>query len=72
VIEVILLYPDGDRRDALLREVPRVGEHIRLADADSGTPSLEVEDILWVEGSGRTPEPTVIVSVRSQRTAPRR
>ena len=67
---MILLYPNGDRRDALLREVPRVGEHIRLANSDSGTPSLEVEDILWIEGHGRTPDPSVIVSVRSQRKAP--
>jgi len=67
VIEVILLYPGGDRRNALLREVPRIGEHIRLADQPAGDPSLEVEDILWIEGSGRTPDPTVIVSVRAGR-----
>jgi hypothetical protein len=68
VIEVILLYPSGDRRDALLREVPRIGEHIRLADSVPGSPSLEVEDILWIEGHGNVPDPTVIVSVRPGRT----
>jgi hypothetical protein len=67
VIEVILLYPSGDRRDALLREVPRIGEHIRLADADPGVPTLEVEDVLWIEGHGRSPDPHVIVSVRPGR-----
>jgi hypothetical protein len=71
VIQVILLYPNGNRTDALLREVPRMGEHIRLSNMDAGAPSLEVEDVLWIEGEGHTPEPTVIVSVRSQRTAPR-
>jgi hypothetical protein len=71
VIEVILVYPNGNRRDALLRDVPRMGEHIRLADDDPETPTLEVEDVLWIEGHGRAPDPEVIVSVRAQRRSSR-
>jgi hypothetical protein len=68
---VILLYPNGQRLECLLSDVPRVGEHIRLADSKPNTPSLQVEHILWIEGTGRTPEPEVIVSVRQNKEAPR-
>jgi hypothetical protein len=68
---VILLYPNGQRLEALLSDVPRVGEHIRLADSKPNTPSLEVEHVLWVEGTGRNPEPEVIVSVHEHKAGPR-
>jgi hypothetical protein len=60
---VLLLYPNGQRQDILLAGIPRVGEHVRLANGPD-TRSLVVEHVLWLEGSGRSPDPEVILSVR--------
>jgi hypothetical protein len=64
VIQVLLLYPNGQRQEILLAGIPRVGERIRLDDSKPTSSSLIVEQVLWVEGTGRTPDPEVILSVR--------
>lgn len=68
---MILLYPNGQRQDVLLYDVPRVGEFIRLNDGKPNSPSLKVEHVLWCEGGGRTPEPDVIISVHSSKEEPK-
>lgn len=61
VMLVILLYPDGQRREAILAGVPREGETIRLK---GDRKPLGVEHVLWMESSnGR--EPAVLISVRA-------
>jgi hypothetical protein len=60
VILVILLYPDGQRREVILAGVPRVGETIRLRNERK---PLVIEHILWMESSNGA-EPSVLVSVR--------
>jgi len=58
---VILLYPDGQRREVILAGVPRAGETIRLA-AGNGPP-LVVEHVLWMQAANGH-EPAVLISVR--------
>jgi type II secretory pathway pseudopilin PulG len=60
VLTITLAYPNGNRQEALLAEVPRIGEHIRLSNG-ADDPWLTVVHVLWVEG---TQPPHVIVSVR--------
>ena len=60
VILVILLYPDGQRREVILAGVPRAGDTIRLKDERK---PLVVEHVLWMESSNGV-EPAVLVSVR--------
>lgn len=57
---LILTFPSGRNQAILLAGVPRVAEHIRLMNG----PLLVVEHILWMEGEGLAPDPTVIVAVR--------
>jgi hypothetical protein len=64
VLAVLLLYPNGQRQDILLAGIPRVGERVRLANGVNAPP-LVIEQVTWIEGSGRTPEPEVILSVRA-------
>ncbi len=59
---VILLYPDGQRREAILAGVPHVGETVRLKG--SREPLLVVEHVLWMESSNGH-EPVALVSVRA-------
>jgi type II secretory pathway pseudopilin PulG len=59
MIAITLSYPNGNRQDALLAEVPRVGENIRLSNG-ADEPWLVVDHVLWLEG---TSPPHVIVSV---------
>lgn len=61
MILVVLLYPDGQRREVILAAVPRIGETIRLKG--SHDPLLVIEHVLWMEASNGL-EPTVLVSVR--------
>jgi hypothetical protein len=61
---VILLYPDGQRREVILAGVPAVGDTIRLRDSGS----LDVEHVLWMEGGGNGQEATALVSVRPSRS----
>lgn len=56
---ITLAYPNGNRTEVFLSEVPRVGEHIRLSNG-AEEPWLIVEHVLWVEG---TKPPHVIVTV---------
>lgn len=60
MIAITLSYPNENRENVLLAEVPRVGENIRLSNG-AEQPWLTVEHVLWVEG---TDPPHVIVSVR--------
>jgi hypothetical protein len=57
---VILLYPDGQRREAILAGVPVTGDTIRLKDDPH---PLVVEHRLWME-SGNGAEPVALISVR--------
>jgi hypothetical protein len=57
---VILLYPDGQRREVILAGIPVKGDTIRLA---SDPRSLVVEHRLWME-SGNGAEPVALISVR--------
>ena len=58
---MILLYPDGQRREVILAGVPRVGETIMLKDDRT---RLVIEHVLWME-SANGAEPAVLVSVRA-------
>jgi hypothetical protein len=60
---VILLYPDGQRREVILAGVPIEGQTVRLRDDRH---PLMVEHVLWMESSNGQ-EPAVLVSVRPQR-----
>jgi len=63
VLMVTISYPNGNRRQVLLADVPRVGENIRLSNG-AEDPSLVVEHVLWVQSDRSMTEPGVIVSVR--------
>lgn len=65
VQEVVLIYPNGDRDQVLLADVPRVGESIRRHSAVPNEPTLVVEHVLWMEANGGDRSPSVLVSVRS-------
>jgi hypothetical protein len=58
---VILLYPDGQRKEVILGGVPREGDRIRLRAAAQ---PLVVEQVLWMEADNGI-EPAVLVSVRA-------
>jgi len=58
-VVIALAYPNGNRMEVLLLEVPRIGENIRLSNG-AEEPWLVVDHVLWVEG---TRPPHVIVSV---------
>lgn len=60
---VILLYPDGQRKEVILAGVPAAGDTIRLRNS----PPLDVEHVLWMESSNGQ-EPAVLVSVRPSRS----
>ena len=60
MVAITLSYPNENRENVLLADVPRVGENIRLSNG-AEEPWLTVEHVLWVEG---TAPPHVIVSVR--------
>jgi hypothetical protein len=60
LILVILLYPDGQRREVILAGIPAKGDTIRLK-SDSQT--LVVEHRLWMEASNGA-EPMMLISVR--------
>lgn len=62
MVAITLSYPNENREDIFLAEVPRVGENVRLSNGPE-RPWLVVEHVLWIEGI--TP-PHVIVSVRSR------
>lgn len=57
---MILLYPDGQRKEVILAGVPVTGDTIRLKDDPR---SLVVEHRLWME-SGNGAEPVALISVR--------
>jgi hypothetical protein len=59
VINVILLYPDGMRKEVILSGIPRERETIRLRSGEV----LNVEHVLHME-SGNGIEPDVLISVR--------
>ena len=62
---VTLSYPNGNRQEVLLADVPRVGENVRLSNG-AEDPALVVEHVLWVQSDRSTTEPCVIVSVRAR------
>jgi hypothetical protein len=64
MILVTLIFPDDQRRDSLLAAVPRVGDRIRLNNAEPMEPSLIVEQVMFVEANGNLRMPPVYVSVR--------
>jgi hypothetical protein len=57
---VILLYPDGQRKEVILAGTPAAGDTIRLRHDPR---SLVVEHRLWMESSNGA-EPIALVSVR--------
>ena len=69
MIVVCLVYPNGQRQEVLLAGTPRVGDHVRLANADLGDPSLIVEQVLWQEALAGKVEPYVIIVVRPHTAA---
>jgi len=70
LITVTIVHPNGERQEALLAGVPRVGEHVRLGNGVPGV-TLVVEHVLWIEGVGRAAEPDVIVVVRPHSEGPK-
>lgn len=64
MILVILLYPNGQRKEVILAGVPAVGHNIQLRRNDE---TLNVEHVLWMESSNGA-EPSVLVSVRKVNT----
>jgi hypothetical protein len=62
VITVILLYPNNRRQEVMLAGVPREGERIAL-DNNGSAPTLVVDQVTWLEGEGRAPDPEVVISV---------
>ncbi len=69
MIVVVLSHPNGQRQEVLLAGVPRIGDHVRLANGATA-PSLVVEHVLWMEAVQVPPEPQVIVSVRPHAPGP--
>ena len=67
--EVTLSYPNGERQEVLLSDVPRKGDSIRLKNG-AGGPALMVEHVLWLEGRGQPPDPIVLVMVRPAADVP--
>jgi hypothetical protein len=61
VINVILLYPDGQRKEVILEGVPQKGDTIRLK---GDMTALVVEHRLWMEGGGNGHAPATLISVR--------
>jgi hypothetical protein len=57
---VILLYPDGQRREVILAGMPATGDTIRLKGESR---PLVAEHRLWMESSNGI-EPAVLISVR--------
>jgi hypothetical protein len=57
---VILLYPDGQRREVILTSIPAKGDTIRLKNEPE---SLVVEHRLWME-TANGDSPAVLISVR--------
>ena len=66
---VILSYPNGRTKEVLLYGVPRVGDHVQLANGPE-TPVLEVLFVTWIESAGRPPEPQVMITVRPRKEGP--
>ena len=64
LLAVIVSYPNGNRQEVLLSAVPRIGDHLRIADFDVTAPSLVIEHVLWMEGGSPGMEPSVIIVVR--------
>jgi hypothetical protein len=58
---VVISYPDAHQEETLLADVPQVGDRIRLA---ANGAVLIVLARTWVEGTSRSPEPSVVVTVR--------
>lgn len=63
MIQVVLTFPNGQRQEVLLAGVPRIGEGIRLRNGPTA-PTLVVEGVLWMEGTDRSDQPSVIIVVR--------
>jgi hypothetical protein len=61
VINVILLYPDGQRKEVILEGVPQKGDTIRLV---GDRVALIVEHRLWMESGGGGNAPATLISVR--------
>jgi hypothetical protein len=65
VILVVLAYPNGQRENVQLDGIPRVGDHIRLADAEPGANPLVVEAVVWLE-KNTVEDHGVLVTVRQR------
>ncbi len=59
MINVILLYPNGQRKEVILSGIPRKDETIRLRNGEV----LNVEHVLHMEANNGV-EPDALVSVR--------
>ena len=72
MITVTLQFPTDDLQEILLAGTPRIGDHIRLRSTEPGkSRDLIVEQVTWVEGSGRGKDPDILVSVREYPSRPR-
>jgi hypothetical protein len=69
-LRLVIVYPNGQRSDALFSDVPRVGDHVRLQNAKPSDPALVVEHVLWTEIVGAGAEPNVVICVREHAIAP--
>ena len=63
--QIVLAYPNGQRQDVYVADVPREGEAIRLTNGVT-EPSLLVEHVLWMEAIAPDQEPVVICIVRER------
>jgi hypothetical protein len=57
---VILLFPNGQRKEVILSATPRKGEQVLLEGANK---ALSVENVLWMEASNGH-GPVALISVR--------
>ena len=73
MITITLQWPNQRTKEVLLASIPAIGDHIELSNGgDPGTlETLIVEMVTYVEGSGRAPDPGVIVSVRPYKSGSR-
>ena len=70
MIRVVLAFPNGEREEVLLADVPRKGDAIRRHGNGEALP-LVVEHVLWEEGHDDPPNPQVLLTVRHAAEVPR-
>ena len=66
---VILAYPNGQRRNVLLRSYPRAGDLVRPTNGETDDP-LIVEHVLWMESECDQPSMIAVVRPAATKGAP--